>query len=266
MADREYVVAGPERINMLDTADQDLIRVRVRGDTYDRFVLQGDGTSVTGTGSAPPTQSGTSLTGIRGAAAGTDLVSGGVTADANDRWVINADGKIEWGPGTGALDSSLARVSDGTYQISAGAAGYTTFNLGSSGIFAQGWNGSGSILNLAAGTFSFNMGTNPNRIRAILGAASASFEVMMAASPSSDALKVLASDGTTLMGSITKDGALRMNSGAAAGATATGGVVSFGTGAPVNASGANGDIYLRVDGGALTTIYQRRAGAWVGIV
>jgi hypothetical protein len=39
-----------------------------------------------------------------------------------------------------------------------------------------------------------------------------------------------------------------------------------GTGAPNNANGANGDIYFRSDGGALTTVYQRRAGAWVGIV
>lgn len=37
-------------------------------------------------------------------------------------------------------------------------------------------------------------------------------------------------------------------------------------GAPNNANGANGDFYFRSDGGALTTIYQRRAGAWVGIV
>lgn len=39
-----------------------------------------------------------------------------------------------------------------------------------------------------------------------------------------------------------------------------------GTGAPSNANGNNGDIYFRSDGGALTTIYQRRAGAWVGII
>lgn len=45
-----------------------------------------------------------------------------------------------------------------------------------------------------------------------------------------------------------------------------GGVLSFGNGAPVNANGSNGDIYMRSDGGALTTIYQRRAGAWVGII
>lgn len=39
-----------------------------------------------------------------------------------------------------------------------------------------------------------------------------------------------------------------------------------GTGAPNNANGANGDIYFRSDGGALTTVYQRRAGTWTGIV
>lgn len=39
-----------------------------------------------------------------------------------------------------------------------------------------------------------------------------------------------------------------------------------GTGAPNNANGNNGDIYFNAAGGALTTIYQRRAGAWVGIV
>lgn len=36
-----------------------------------------------------------------------------------------------------------------------------------------------------------------------------------------------------------------------------------GTGVPNNANGNNGDIYFRSDGGAGTTIYQRRAGAWV---
>lgn len=38
------------------------------------------------------------------------------------------------------------------------------------------------------------------------------------------------------------------------------------TGAPSNANGSNGDIYFNAAGGALTTIYQKRAGAWVGIV
>lgn len=39
-----------------------------------------------------------------------------------------------------------------------------------------------------------------------------------------------------------------------------------GTGAPSNTNGANGDFYFRSDGGAGTAIYQKRAGAWVGIV
>lgn len=39
-----------------------------------------------------------------------------------------------------------------------------------------------------------------------------------------------------------------------------------GEGAPDAGAGNNGDIYFRSDGGALTTIYQKRAGSWVGIV
>lgn len=39
-----------------------------------------------------------------------------------------------------------------------------------------------------------------------------------------------------------------------------------GNGLPNNANGSDGDIYFRGDGGAFTTIYQRRAGAWVGII
>jgi hypothetical protein len=39
-----------------------------------------------------------------------------------------------------------------------------------------------------------------------------------------------------------------------------------GLGAPNNANGTDGMFYFRSDGGALTTIYQRRAGSWVGIV
>lgn len=39
-----------------------------------------------------------------------------------------------------------------------------------------------------------------------------------------------------------------------------------GTGAPNNANGANGDVYFRSDGGALSTVYHKRAGVWVGVV
>lgn len=39
-----------------------------------------------------------------------------------------------------------------------------------------------------------------------------------------------------------------------------------GAGVPSNTFGSNGDMFFRTDGSAGTTIYQRRAGAWVGIV
>jgi len=39
-----------------------------------------------------------------------------------------------------------------------------------------------------------------------------------------------------------------------------------GVGAPSAATGANGDIFFNTTGAALTTIYQKRSGAWVGIV
>jgi len=48
---------------------------------------------------------------------------------------------------------------------------------------------------------------------------------------------------------------------AAAAQTASG--IFAGTGVPNNANGNNGDVYFRSDGGAGTTIYQKRAGSWV---
>jgi len=46
-----------------------------------------------------------------------------------------------------------------------------------------------------------------------------------------------------------------------------GGPMFYGGTAPPGAgSGANGDFYFNTTGGALTTIYQKRGGAWVGIV
>jgi hypothetical protein len=39
-----------------------------------------------------------------------------------------------------------------------------------------------------------------------------------------------------------------------------------GTGVPAVGLGVNGDIYFNLSGAALTTMYQKRAGAWVGIV
>jgi hypothetical protein len=51
-----------------------------------------------------------------------------------------------------------------------------------------------------------------------------------------------------------------------AGATQTGVKITAGTGAPSNGEGLDGYIYFRSDGGAGTTIYQRRGGTWTGIV
>ncbi len=42
--------------------------------------------------------------------------------------------------------------------------------------------------------------------------------------------------------------------------------ISAGIGAPDNAGGANGWFYFRGDGGAMTTIYQKQAGIWTGIL
>lgn len=43
----------------------------------------------------------------------------------------------------------------------------------------------------------------------------------------------------------------------------TGGGVLSGAGVPANSVGLDGQIYVRTDGGAGSTIYQRRSGAWV---
>lgn len=42
--------------------------------------------------------------------------------------------------------------------------------------------------------------------------------------------------------------------------------ITAGTGVPNNVDGSDGWIYLRSDGGAGTTIYHKRTGAWVGII
>lgn len=48
--------------------------------------------------------------------------------------------------------------------------------------------------------------------------------------------------------------------------TAQAGSLYMGSGTPASASGNNGDIYFNTAGAAGTTIYQKRSGAWVGIV
>jgi hypothetical protein len=49
-------------------------------------------------------------------------------------------------------------------------------------------------------------------------------------------------------------------------AYSVGGHLNFGTGAPAAGLASDGDFYFRSDGAALTTIYQKRAGVWVGVV
>lgn len=51
------------------------------------------------------------LTGKRFAATGTDAISVGVVGDTNDRFIIDADGALHWGPGSGATDTTLRRLS-----------------------------------------------------------------------------------------------------------------------------------------------------------
>jgi hypothetical protein len=47
--------------------------------------------------------------------------------------------------------------------------------------------------------------------------------------------------------------------------TTTPGIIS-GSGAPVNGSHADGTLYIRQDGGALTTLYYASGGTWTGIL
>lgn len=78
-------------------------------------------------------------------------------------------------------------------------------------------------------------------------------------------IKIAQATGIVTIGKqLSLTGKLYPATDAAALQTATG--IYGNTGAPNNANGANGDFYFRADGGALTTIYQRRAGAWVGVV
>lgn len=89
-----------------------------------------------------------------------------------------------------------------------------------------------------------------------------------ASSAASQLLALQINSGTIF--SVRKDGvvtaASKLFPGTDGGTTQTAAGLYAGTGAPNNANGANGDFYFRSDGGALTALYQRRAGAWVGII
>lgn len=166
------------------------------------------------------------------AAITSDVLSSRVIADANPRFTINADGTLEWGGGAGALDISLFRTAAPRLRTSTEfeSVAEITAAAGTAGLVKSGRVGPASAAGLVFGTL---VDTNLYR---------------------SAADKLATDDGLVL------------NNGALAGAASS--AVSFyaGTGAPNNANGVNGDSYWRLDGGALTTIYQRRAGAWVGIL
>ena len=82
---------------------------------------------------------------------------------------------------------------------------------------------------------------------------------------------VTASNGNTLVaGTLNVTGITTLNNkiypATDAAATQSAAGLYAGTGAPNNANGADGDIYFRSDGGALSTVYQRRAGTWTGVL
>lgn len=54
--------------------------------------------------------------GYTGATAGTAVFTSKVTGDAGNRFTIGADGKLQWGDGTGALDTDLYRPSAGVLK------------------------------------------------------------------------------------------------------------------------------------------------------
>ena len=84
-------------------------------------------------------------------------------------------------------------------------------------------------------------------------------ELRIGSSPTSPGVQLLGASGTLLSAS-------QIYPGTPAGARQTNAGLLAGAGAPSNANGNDGDFYFRSDGGALTTVYQKRVGAWVGIV
>lgn len=78
-----------------------------------------DGSPYAGGGSA-------TLTGLRGAAAATDIISLGITADTFNRLIINADASMETGDGTIAPVASLALQPSGLTRVGYNAAPVAT--------------------------------------------------------------------------------------------------------------------------------------------
>ncbi|GAC1373745.1 MAG: hypothetical protein NVSMB4_00660 [Acidimicrobiales bacterium] len=53
------------------------------------------------------------------ATVGTTAFGTGVTGDTVDRWTVGGDGKLSWGPGNGAVDTTLARQTAGQLLVPA---------------------------------------------------------------------------------------------------------------------------------------------------
>ncbi|MBH1939094.1 hypothetical protein I5Q34_33370 [Streptomyces sp. AV19] len=65
---------------------------------------------------------------LEGSASTSDALTARVTGDAAARFVVNADGKLEWGAGSGAVDTNLYRDSADTLKTDDAltVSGYTT--------------------------------------------------------------------------------------------------------------------------------------------
>lgn len=168
-----------------------------------------------------------------------------VTADTVARAVMSTAG-LEFGPGGGtARDSFLTRMAAGNLR------GLATM-LG--------------VSQAAAATiayYAFVTGDTVNRI------AIAADGTMTWGSGSAAGDVVLGRSGANSLGLANGDGMVFGNKiypGKDSAIQQTNCGLYAGSGAPNNANGADGDIYFRSDGGALTTIYQRRAGTWTGII
>jgi hypothetical protein len=69
-----------------------------------------------GTGNMQVPQLLAGSTAVTGAAAGTDAVTAQVTGDTQKRLIVNANGTVEWGSGSGAVDTNLYRSATNTLK------------------------------------------------------------------------------------------------------------------------------------------------------
>jgi hypothetical protein len=171
-----------------------------------------------------------------GTASGTDIDTYGGNAGSNAVAPGKGGDNLMWG-GTGGNTAPGGRV-----VLQGGPAGT---NSDGGGIQISGANASGTAKN--------GGGLNVSTGNATTSGQGGDFNITTGTSPSGThgAIKIVNSP-------------LYLATPALAAQTAAS--LYAGTGAPNNSNGNNGDIYFRSDGGALTTIYQKRAGAWAGIV